>query len=130
MPWSCLVIWKNAANAIAMALAAIAESRNRRDSRMVACYECGRRAPGERSVAAEMERLILKLLTANASSHAGEIGKEPPEWRVQWLVAGHWRRQYYPALKAHKPRYIAPHVKGPADKPLKPPVSQLFVVKR
>jgi hypothetical protein len=40
------------------------------------------------------------------------------------------RRQYYPASKAHKPQYIAPYVKGPRDKPLKPPVSQLFVVKR
>jgi len=32
--------------------------------------------------------------------------------------------------KAHKPHYIAPYVKGPEDKPLKPPASQLFVVKR
>jgi hypothetical protein len=29
-----------------------------------------------------------------------------------------------------KPRYIAPYVKGPQDKPLKPPASQLFVVRR
>jgi len=53
----------------------------------------------------------------------------PPEWHVQWLVAGHWRRHWYPREKAHKPRYIAPYVKGPQDKPLKPPASQLFVVK-
>jgi hypothetical protein len=38
----------------------------------------------------------------------------------------HW----YPRAKAHKPRYLAPYVKGPQDKPLKPPSSQLFVAKR
>ncbi len=52
------------------------------------------------------------------------------DWHVQWLVAGHWRRHWYPRAKAHKPRYIAPYVKGPQDKPLKPPSRQLFVLKR
>jgi len=40
------------------------------------------------------------------------------------------RRQYYPKSNAHKPRYIAPYVKGPADKPLKAPAGSVFVVTR
>jgi hypothetical protein len=40
------------------------------------------------------------------------------------------RRHYFPSAQVHKPLYIAPYVKGPQDKPLKPPSSQLFVVKR
>jgi len=46
-------------------------------------------------------------------------------------VEGHYRgSRRNPRARAYKPRYIAPYFKGPQDKPLKPPVSQLFVVKR
>ena len=60
------------------------------------------------------------------ASH-GSVG---PAWQCQWIVSGHWRRQYYPASNAHKPRYIAPYVKGPADKPLKAPAGAVFAVTR
>jgi hypothetical protein len=53
-----------------------------------------------------------------------------PRWGYQWIVSGHWRRQYYPASDAHKPVYIAPYVKGPADKPLKAPTGDVFAVTR
>jgi hypothetical protein len=55
---------------------------------------------------------------------------EAPAWQYQWIVSGHWRRQYYPASSAHKPRYIAPYVKGPADRPLKAPAGDVFAVTR
>jgi len=60
----------------------------------------------------------------------GESRGSTTDWHCQWIVSGHWRRQYYAASNAHKPRYIAPYVKGPADKPLKAPAGQVFVVKR
>lgn len=41
------------------------------------------------------------------------------EWSCQWLVRGHWRQQFFPASGAHRPIWIMPHVKGPADKPLR-----------
>ena len=40
---------------------------------------------------------------------ADERDKEPPEWHVQWLVSGHWRRHYFPSAQVHKPLYIAPY---------------------
>jgi hypothetical protein len=62
--------------------------------------------------------------------HDEPAGNEAPAWQYQWIVSGHWRRQYYPASKAHKPRYIAPYVKGPADRPLKAPAGDVFAVTR
>jgi hypothetical protein len=53
-----------------------------------------------------------------------------PDWRYQWVVSGHWRRQYYRRTDTHKPRYIAPYVKGPEDKPLKAPAGRVFAVTR
>lgn len=53
-----------------------------------------------------------------------------PEWSCQWLVRGHWRQQWYPTMDRHQPRWIAPYVKGPEDKPLKPPRATVFAVVR
>lgn len=39
-------------------------------------------------------------------------------WTHRWLVNGHWRQQFYPSTRSHKPVWISPHVKGPSDKPL------------
>lgn len=40
-------------------------------------------------------------------------------WSHRWLVRGHWRRQWYPSRREHRPLWIAPYVKGPGDKPLR-----------
>jgi len=80
--------------------------------------------------AAEVQVIELRRRERRHQAHADQGDRETPDWHVQWLVAGHWRRHWYPRAKAHKPRYIAPYVKRPQDKPLKPPVSQLFVVRR
>jgi hypothetical protein len=40
------------------------------------------------------------------------------EWSHRWIVDGHWRNQYYPSLGMHRQIYIAPHIKGPEDRPL------------
>jgi hypothetical protein len=80
--------------------------------------------------AAEVQVIELRRRDRRHQEQADKGDREPPEWHVQWLVAGHWRRHYFLAAQVHKPLYNAPYVKGPQDKPLKPPVSQLFVVKR
>jgi hypothetical protein len=56
-------------------------------------------------------------------SEIGEEGDEVVEvpWSHRWMVGwphGFWRRQWYPSLGTHKPKWIAPYVKGPADKDL------------
>lgn len=45
-------------------------------------------------------------------------GAEDVHWSHRWIVGGHWRNQWYPARKVHLPRWIAPYVKGPEDRPL------------
>ena len=50
-------------------------------------------------------------------------GQEVPEqrgreYRSRWMVAGHWRRQWYPSVEQHRPIWIHPYVKGDPDAPL------------
>jgi hypothetical protein len=40
------------------------------------------------------------------------------EYTHRWMVAGHWRNQWYPSLGTHRQRWIHGYVKGPDDKPL------------
>lgn len=49
------------------------------------------------------------------------------DWSHRWVVRGHHRAQWYPSMAAHRVVWIAPHIKGPADKPLK---DQLYAVVR
>ena len=56
-----------------------------------------------------------------ARSETNGPGGTPHEghWRHRWLVRGHLRAQWYPSEQAHHLMWIAPHVKGPKDAPLK-----------
>ena len=54
----------------------------------------------------------------------GDPEAEPSgrEWSHRWVVDGHWRWQACgPGRAERRLTYIAPYVKGPADKPLKTP---------
>ena len=51
--------------------------------------------------------------------HGGVDLHEQVEWTCRWLVRGHWRMQPYPKLGLVQPKWIAPHIKGPDDKPIK-----------
>lgn len=48
-----------------------------------------------------------------ASAPAG-----PANWSHRWIVGGHWRNHWMPRSQTHQPMWIAPHVKGPDDKPI------------
>ena len=52
------------------------------------------------------------------------------DWSCQWWVGAHVRQQWYPSLQEHLPVYIAPFLKGPEDKPIKPRSTPLFAVTR
>lgn len=74
----------------------------------------------------------LKVVVLRRADHqpAPPAGApQPVEWSCQWLVRGHWRQQFYSSDNKHSPRWIAPYVKGPEDKPLKPS-STVFAVTR
>lgn len=41
------------------------------------------------------------------------------EWSHRWVVTGHWRQQPFgPGARQRRPTWIAPHIKGPEDRPL------------
>jgi len=61
-------------------------------------------------------RLIDLRRPTEREGHPGP--GSPVEWSHRWIVDGHWRNQWHPAEKKHQPVWIAPHVKGPEDKPL------------
>ena len=70
---------------------------------------------------------VIQLRRAERSSPTGE---GTHEYSCQWLVSGHWRQQFYPSTKEHRPVWIDPYVKGPDDKPFKVPRETVFRVVR
>jgi len=57
---------------------------------------------------------VIKLSPPKATKNktAGGGSKK----NVMYLVRGHWRMQYYPSLKAHKPKWIDAHWRGIENK--------------
>ena len=70
---------------------------------------------------------IIKLREMARRHETGE--SRVVEWSCRWLVRGYWRNQWYPSHKYHRPKWIAPYLKGPEDKPLRNP-GRLFAVIR
>jgi hypothetical protein len=58
---------------------------------------------------------LRRTLTADRDAEDQQTGQE---WRHRWVVRGHWRKHWYPSLNDHRPLWIAPYLKGPADAPL------------
>jgi hypothetical protein len=48
------------------------------------------------------------------------------DYAHRFMVSGHWRNQWYPSLHRHRQVWVTPYVKGPADKPFKPPLRRVF----
>jgi hypothetical protein len=60
--------------------------------------------------------LVVKLRRPANPKHGS--GESDVDWAQRWIVGGHWRNQWYPSVEEHRQIWIAPHVKGPDDKPL------------
>ena len=60
---------------------------------------------------------VLSLRRSSARG-SGPGDGEHHEYHHRWIVRGHWRQQWYASRQEHRPRWIAPHLKGPDDKPL------------
>jgi hypothetical protein len=61
---------------------------------------------------------VIRLRRTEGSRHEGE---SEVEWQHRWVVRGHWRNQPYgpqDGPRQYRRIWIAPHVKGPEDKPL------------
>ncbi len=75
---------------------------------------------------------VVQVVELRRREHVTKQAVEPVEreWSCQWVVRGHWRQQPYPKVGAVRPKWITPYVKGPDDKPLKPPRATVFAVVR
>jgi hypothetical protein len=94
------------------------------------------RAPVERHARKRAERLdvdpvvhVVRLRKPERRADAGDAERDV-EWSCQWLVRGHWRNQWHPRMQRHAPVWITPHIKGPADMPLKTPAPEVWQVAR
>lgn len=52
---------------------------------------------------------------------------EARDWSCQWLVGAHWRKNHW---DVNKPIFVDNYLKGPEDKPFKPPKAVVYQVKR
>lgn len=64
------------------------------------------------------EVTVIELRRPLQTSPHEDTPQADVDWSHRWIVDGHWRNQWHPRLNAHVPTWIAPHVKGPEDKPL------------
>lgn len=60
---------------------------------------------------------LRRAVTAARDAEQQEAGAAR-EWQHRWVVRGHWRNTWYPTLKDHRPKWIAPYLKGPDGAPL------------
>lgn len=72
---------------------------------------------------------VIRLRRVHTTPHEHH---EPEDvaWACRWVVRGHWRQQWFPSVQQHRPLWIAPHVKGPEDKPMRAPRATVFAVVR
>ncbi|GAA2455770.1 hypothetical protein GCM10010191_88770 [Actinomadura vinacea] len=62
---------------------------------------------------------LLHLRPATRAPGAPDDDHAARQYTCRWMVKGHWRQQWYPSRKVHRPIWINPHIKGPDGKPLK-----------
>lgn len=78
----------------------------------------------------KIETPLIRVILLRAKKTASGKEQREVEWSCRWIVRGHWRQQWYPSLSNHKAIWIIPYIKGPEDKPLKKPATNLFAVVR
>jgi hypothetical protein len=60
----------------------------------------------------------IRVISIRGAAVTGGAGDGSREWKHRWMVRGHWRRQWYRSIQAHRPVWINPFIKGPEDAPL------------
>lgn len=69
---------------------------------------------------------VISLRTSSVEQR--EAGESSVDWQCRWFVRAHWHR--YHTREGVINRHLAPYIKGPEDKPLKPPRPRVFTVVR
>jgi hypothetical protein len=75
-----------------------------------------RRAEGEPEL--HQQRIhVVTLRHPHCDDAKGDGEDMRKHWKHRWWVSGHYREQFYPSTQRNEWIWIAPHVKGPADRP-------------
>lgn len=74
-----------------------------------------RRRHARAEIAAPPDVRVVHLRHTESPAGTGESRRE---FHHRFVVRGHWRKQWYRSIQAHRPVWIAPFVKGPKDAPL------------
>ncbi len=89
------------------------------------------RAARRRVASPDAARIVhVVMLRRPAGNQRARNEHGAVDWACRWIVSGHWRQQWYPAVQAHQPIWIAPYVKGPAGKAVRVPRRPIFAVAR
>jgi hypothetical protein len=72
----------------------------------------------------------IRVVMLRHVQHAKTTAGETVDWKYQWIVSGHWRKQWHPSTQTHTPMFISSYIKGPEGKPLKAPSKSIYVVQR
>ena len=62
---------------------------------------------------------VIKLRRVVNLAKKLSTGHRAVDWQHQWWVSSHWRNQWCPSKKEHRPTWIDSYIKGPEDKPLR-----------
>jgi hypothetical protein len=88
------------------------------------------RAFGKRAVRAGIPARVTVVQLRRNDQAARRDGETLVEWSRRWVVRGHWRNQACGAGRTeHRLIWIAPFMKGPADRPLVVP-EKVYSLKR
>lgn len=71
------------------------------------------------------ERDVLVVRLRRERSLGERVG-DHIDYAYRFMVSGHWRDQWYPSAQTHRQVWISPYVKGPDDKPFRPPSKRIF----
>lgn len=81
--------------------------------------EHGDRAVRRRAQRAGLPLKPVRVVTLRQMTREHQPLGTHVDWSHRWIVNGHWRQQPYgPGRQLRRAVYVAPFVKGPADKPL------------
>lgn len=61
---------------------------------------------------------VIRLRPSVTAARTADESDATRQYRHRWIVRGHWRNHWYPAKEVHRPKWIAPYLKGPQDAPL------------
>ena len=81
--------------------------------------EIPERAARRRARKMKVPDRVTVIALRRHENHQRYEGETDVEWQHRWVVRGHWRWQPHGEGRKQRTRiYIAPHIKGPDDKPL------------